>query len=162
ATATPTWRSTWSPSPFPNWCGCYATPSFHRLTETGPTASTGHSGDAATNTAPAGLISAGTSTPISHHDHNDLQLPYQWKKATHQRTDSPPPMRTPTYAELGLEGPVDDARESARKPSFGTKVSRRRGCACSGRAMVGCPAPSAARAGRRAAPAGPGWAASRR
>src|ERR1035438_5194175 len=29
----------------------------------------------------------------------------------------PSPMRTRTYGELRLEGPIDDARESARKPT---------------------------------------------
>ena len=44
-------------------------------TWTRPTAGTGHNGDAATNTAHARLISAGTPTPTPHHDHNDLQPP---------------------------------------------------------------------------------------
>ncbi len=38
--------------------------------------------------------------------------------ATRERTDSPSPMRTRSYAELRLEAPIDDARESARKPNL--------------------------------------------
>src|SRR5262249_19536856 len=62
-------------------------------------------------------------------------------------------MRTATYAELGLEGPVDDARESARKPTFGNTVSRCRGCACRGRTMVR--ASGRAVSGRQARGGGP-------
>ena len=41
-----------------------------------PTGCTGRTGDAATSTAPAKPINAGTPTPRQHHDHNELQLPY--------------------------------------------------------------------------------------
>ena len=42
-----------------------------------PTGCTGPPGDAATSTAPAKPTNAGTPTPRQHHDHNELQLPYQ-------------------------------------------------------------------------------------
>jgi hypothetical protein len=71
---------------------------------------------------------------------------------------NPSPMRTPTYAELGLEGPVDDARESARKPTFGNTVSRCRGCACRGGTMVACQRPSGQRPAGARRRAGPGAA----
>ena len=40
---------------------------------------TGPRRDAATSTAPATATRAGTRTPRQHHDHNELQLPYQPK-----------------------------------------------------------------------------------
>jgi hypothetical protein len=42
-----------------------------------PTGCTGQPGDAATSTAPAKPTNAGIPTPRQHHDHNELQLPYQ-------------------------------------------------------------------------------------
>jgi hypothetical protein len=40
----------------------------------------------------------------------------------------PSPMRTRTYGELRLKGPVDDARESARKPALYGNVAGGRPC----------------------------------
>jgi hypothetical protein len=45
--------------------------------ETERTDCTGRNGDAAISTAPARPTGAGTPMPKWHHDHNELQLPYQ-------------------------------------------------------------------------------------
>src|SRR5262249_27657215 len=52
-------------------------PSSRRPGATGPTGCTGRPGDAATSTAPGKPTKNGTPTPRQHHDHNELQLPYQ-------------------------------------------------------------------------------------
>jgi hypothetical protein len=49
--------------------------SSRRPGETGPTGCTGRTGGAATSTAPAKPINAGTPTPRQHHDHTEPQLP---------------------------------------------------------------------------------------
>jgi SRSO17 transposase len=62
--------------------GAAAAPARHRHPATparpGPIGCTGQPGDAATSTAPAKPTNAGTPTPRQHHDHNELQLPYQF------------------------------------------------------------------------------------
>ena len=60
-------------------CGSCVAPSSRRPGGTGHTGCTGRTGDDATSTVPAGITSAGTPTPRQHHDHIELQLPYQWR-----------------------------------------------------------------------------------
>ena len=48
----------------------------------------GQPGDGATSTAPARPTCAGTPTPRQHHDHNELQLPYQSEQGPRLRDDA--------------------------------------------------------------------------
>src|SRR6266568_3095818 len=58
--------------------------------------------------------------------------PLTGRKPRASALTDPAPMRTRTYGELRLEGPIDDARESARKPTpngASTPGSSPAGCA---------------------------------
>jgi len=63
------------PSPSPSCSDSSAAPSSPGPAATSPTATPGPSGDAATSTTPAKPTSAGTPTPTSRRNRNELQLP---------------------------------------------------------------------------------------